>query len=137
VKAAQLSPSPSSASPSTVSPSSRPPSLEPVDLPEAACRSFQVSLELVGKRWTGAILLAGLRGATRFSEFTAMVPGISDRLLSQRLKELEADHLIQREVVPSTPVQVRYRLTAQGVELMNSLQPLIDWGHKWIPQPQT
>jgi DNA-binding HxlR family transcriptional regulator len=110
--------------------------LEPVNLPEAACRSFQESLELVGKRWTGAILLAGLRGATRFSEFTTMVPGISDRLLSQRLKELEVDHLIQREVVPSTPVQVRYHLTAQGVELMDSLQPLVAWGHKWIPQPQ-
>jgi DNA-binding HxlR family transcriptional regulator len=120
-----------------LSPPSAPSRLEPVHLPEAACRSFQVSLELVGRRWTGAILLAGRRGATRFSEFTAMVPGISDRLLSQRLKELEADHLIEREVVPSTPVQVRYRLTTQGVELMDSLQPLVDWGHKWIPQPQS
>ncbi len=73
---------------------------------------FQESLELVGKRWTGAILP------------------------SQRLKELEVDHLNQREVVPSTPVQVRYHLTTQGVELMDSLQPLVAWGHKWIPQPQ-
>lgn len=101
-------------------------------IPEEACRSFQDAVELVGKRWNGALLLAGMRGASRFSEFLAMVPGISDRLLSQRLKELEAGELLVREVIASTPVRVHYRLTQRGVELVNSLQPLVAWGDKWI-----
>ncbi|MEV4630010.1 helix-turn-helix domain-containing protein [Micromonospora sp. NPDC049523] len=100
--------------------------LEGID--DAACRSFQGSLELVGRRWTGAILLAGLRGARRFGEYRASVGGgISDRLLAQRLKELELEGLIRRTVIPSTPVQIRYALSPEGEELMSVLQPLIDW----------
>jgi DNA-binding HxlR family transcriptional regulator len=85
-------------------------------------------LELVGRRWTGAILLAGSRGARRFSEYRASVGGVSDRLLAQRLRELEAWRLIERTVIPSTPVQIRYALTVRGAELMAVLQPLVDWG---------
>ncbi|GAA4716076.1 winged helix-turn-helix transcriptional regulator [Phytohabitans rumicis] len=80
-----------------------------------------------GRRWTGAILLAGLRGASRFGEYRASVPGISDRLLAQRLRELELDGLVERTVIPSTPVQIRYALAADGEELMRVLQPLIEW----------
>jgi DNA-binding HxlR family transcriptional regulator len=98
---------------------------------EADCRSFQDALELVGRRWTGAILLAGSRGgARRFSEYRALVAGISDRLLAQRLRELETDGLMVREVIPSTPVQIRYFLSLEGEELMAALQPLVDWGHR-------
>lgn len=97
---------------------------------DLGCRSFQHALELVGRRWSGAILLAGLRGARRFTEYRAMVDGISDRLLAQRLKELEADGLIVRTVVPSMPVQIHYSLAEEGVELMRALQPLIDWGNR-------
>jgi DNA-binding HxlR family transcriptional regulator len=97
---------------------------------EPGCRSFQNVVELVGRRWTSAILLAGRRGARRFGEYRASVPGISDRLLAQRLKELEAEGLIVRTVIPSTPVQVRYALSADGEELMSILQPLVDWGHR-------
>lgn len=97
---------------------------------EPSCRSFQDVLELVGRRWTGAILLAGLRGARRFGEYRRSVPGISDRLLAQRLKELEAEGLISRTVIPSTPVQIRYALSAEGEELMSVLQPLVDWSHR-------
>ena len=53
------------------------------------CRSYQAVLEFIGRRWVGAVLLAGSQGARRFSQYRALVPGISDRLLSQRLKELE------------------------------------------------
>jgi DNA-binding HxlR family transcriptional regulator len=97
------------------------------DIDDAGCRSFQGALELAGRRWTGAILLAGLRGARRFSEYRASVPGISDRLLAQRLRELELDGLVERTVIPSTPVQIRYTLSSDGEELMRALQPLIDW----------
>ena len=98
-----------------------------------ACRRFLSSVELVGKRWSSGILLAIARGATRFSEIPAAVPGLSDRLLAQRLKELEGSGLVAREVVATTPVQVRYSLTASGGDLLQSLQPLVAWGQRWTP----
>ncbi len=94
------------------------------------CRGFQEHLEIVGRRWTSAILLAGMRGATRFSEYRAMIDGISDRLLTQRLKELEAEGFVLRTVVPTTPVSIRYELTDKARELMKILQPLTLWGAK-------
>ena len=97
---------------------------------DALCHSFQEHLEIVGRRWTSAILLAGMRGATRFSEYRAMIDGISDRLLTQRLKELEAEGFVTRTVVPTTPVSIRYELTDTARELMQILQPLTSWSMK-------
>jgi DNA-binding HxlR family transcriptional regulator len=107
------------------SPGGRP---QPSILHEEECRGFQKAVELVGRRWTSAILLALSRGARRFGEILALVDGLSDRLLSQRLKELEAEGLVVRTVVPTTPVQVRYELSGRGRELMIALQPLVNWG---------
>jgi DNA-binding HxlR family transcriptional regulator len=100
------------------------------------CRLFQASVELIGHRWSSAILLAVARGAHRFSEIRASVPGLSDRMLAQRLKELDAAGILAREVVPTMPVQVTYRLTPQGSELMASLQPLVQWGLRWHGQQE-
>jgi DNA-binding HxlR family transcriptional regulator len=91
------------------------------------CPSFEGTLELIGRRWTGSVLQAAARGARRFGEYRAMIEGISDRLLSQRLKELEAAGLIDRVVVPSTPVQIFYGLTPDGQALVDALQPLSQW----------
>jgi DNA-binding HxlR family transcriptional regulator len=102
---------------------------------DAECMRFQGSVELVGKRWSSGILLAIARGAERFSEIVAAVAGLSDRLLSQRLRELEAAGLVSREVVPTVPVQVRYQLTPRGADLLESLQPLVSWEHRWRDQP--
>ena len=96
---------------------------------EAACRRFQSSIELAGRKWNGAILLAGVRGARRFSEYRALVDGISDRLLASRLKELEYEGLIERVVRPTTPVSISYTLTPSGRQLISLLQPLVDWSH--------
>lgn len=95
------------------------------------CRRFQSSVELIGRRWNSAILLAIAQGAHRFSAIVAAVEGLSDRLLAQRLKELEQSGLVVREVIPTTPVQVRYSLTRRGSDLMQSLQPLVSWGQRW------
>ncbi|MDQ7909436.1 helix-turn-helix domain-containing protein [Phytohabitans sp. ZYX-F-186] len=97
---------------------------------EPSCRTFQDSLDLVGRRWTGAILLAAERGARRFRDYRAAVTGISDRLLAQRLKELEQDGLLERTVIPSTPVQIMYALSPEGQELMSVLRPLVDWSYR-------
>lgn len=99
--------------------------LETID--DDLCRALVQHLEFLGRRWVGAILLAGLRGARRFSEYRAVVDGISDRLLSVRLKELEAEGLIARTVTPTTPVTITYAPTARGRSLISSAQPLAHW----------
>jgi DNA-binding HxlR family transcriptional regulator len=98
---------------------------------DETCREFQSSIELVGRRWSAAILLALARGAERFGEVQHAVDGISSRLLAVRLKELEDQKLIERTVVPTTPVQIRYTLTTRGRELLTGLVPLIRWRQKW------
>ena len=95
------------------------------------CRRFQSSVELVGKRWSSGILLAVGQGASRFSEIIARVDGLSDRMLAQRAKELESAGLLAREVIPTTPVQIRYTLSERGEDLLRSLQPVVEWEQRW------
>lgn len=97
------------------------------------CAAFQSAIELIGRRWTGAILVAMLAGATRFSEIRGSVPGLSDRLLSDRLRELEAAGLVARDVLPEVPVQVRYSLTGKADDLMPIVRALADWAERWEP----
>jgi DNA-binding HxlR family transcriptional regulator len=99
-------------------------------LNEDDCGQFQRTLERVGRRWSGAILYAGVAGARRFVEYRRYVDGISDRLLTQRLRELERQGFITREVVPTMPVQILYTPTPAGAELVAALQPLTEWGNK-------
>ena len=94
---------------------------------DEVCRSFQRSVEIVGRKWTASVLLASVRGARRFVEYRAYVPGISNQLLSQRLRELQNHGLIDRTVVPTTPVQILYRPTERGAGLMRVLHPLVEW----------
>ncbi len=72
----------------------------------AFCPNYHRAVELIGRRWTGAILRVLLSGATRFSDVTAAIPGLSDRLLSERLKELEFEGIVTRTVIPATPVRI-------------------------------
>jgi len=98
------------------------------------CRRFQGTVELVGRRWSSGIMLAVWQGASRFSEIVARVDGLSDRMLAQRAKELEAAGLLAREVIPTTPVQIRYALTERGEDLMRALQPVAEWEQRWRPR---
>lgn len=98
-----------------------------VHIDEEECRRFQASAELAGRKWNAAILLAGARGARRFSEYQTLIDGISDRLLSARLKELEREGLVVREVRPTTPVTISYALTESGLRLISLLHPLVGW----------
>ncbi|WP_234436118.1 winged helix-turn-helix transcriptional regulator [Streptomyces sp. NRRL S-813] len=101
--------------------------LERSSIHDDSCPSFQAALELIGRRWTGSILSAAAQGARRFGEYRAVIDGISDRLLAQRLRELETEGLIERTVIPSTPVQIRYDLSTEGQALLRALQPLAHW----------
>jgi DNA-binding HxlR family transcriptional regulator len=95
------------------------------------CPHFHAAIELVGKRWTGAILIALTDGSLRFGELAKAVPGLSDRLLSQRLRELEEEGLVERTVEPDAPVRVSYALTEMGAELQPAIDELKDWARRW------
>ncbi|WP_353055829.1 helix-turn-helix domain-containing protein [Leucobacter sp. CX42] len=97
---------------------------------EEECRRFQSAAELAGRKWNAAILLAGARGARRFSEYQHLINGISDRLLSARMKELEGEGLVRREVQPTTPVTITYTLTKSGLQLISLLHPLVNWSRE-------
>jgi DNA-binding HxlR family transcriptional regulator len=101
------------------------------DAEHAECRRATAIVEVVGRRWNSGILLALARGASRFTEIAASVDGLSDCMLAARLRELEQIGLIDRIVEPTTPVSVRYRLTARGQDLLASLQPLVAYGQRW------
>ena len=97
------------------------------------CPVLHDAIELIGKRWTGAIIVVLLEGgAMRFSEIAQSIPDLSDRLLSERMKELEARGLVERRVLPDTPARVEYELTDAGKELAPPLQELKAWSHRWL-----
>lgn len=94
---------------------------------EVVCPRFHAAVELIGRRWTGAILFKLIDGPHFFRELLAAIPGMSDRLLSQRLRELEAEGLVERSVHGGAPARVSYCLTAAGAELEPALRELYDW----------
>ena len=98
------------------------------------CPNFHAAVELVGKRWTGAILyvLIGADRPLRFSEIAHAVPDLSDRLLSERMKELENRGIVERRVTGAGPVRVEYLLTERGAELSAPLGELKRWADRWL-----
>lgn len=106
-------------------------------LPTAFCPRFHHAVELIGRRWTGAILRALLSGATRYTDVTAAIPGLSDRLLSERLRELEAEGIVVRTVIPEMPVRIEYHLTDKGQSLLPVLEAVSTWAEEWIDDVPT
>lgn len=100
------------------------------------CPRYEHAAQLLGKRWTGLLLDALLDGPRRFCELTSLVEGLSDRVLSDRLRELETEGIVQRIVYPQIPVRVEYQLTAKG----HALKPVVDaihaWAQEWICLPE-
>ncbi len=96
------------------------------------CALYHRAVELVGKRWTGAILSVLLEGPLRFSEVKTLVPDLSDRLLSERLKELESEGIVERRVHDEMPVHVEYALTDKGRALEPAVCALRHWAQQWL-----
>lgn len=98
------------------------------------CPYYHEAVELIGRRWTGAIVAVLLQAQAplRFSEIAAAVPQLSDRLLSERVKELETRGVIERHVLAGPPVRVEYSLTAMGRSLAPALDELAAWARRWL-----
>jgi DNA-binding HxlR family transcriptional regulator len=100
--------------------------------PSNCCPLYHEAVELVGRRWTGAILSVLMDGPLRFSEVAQSIPELSDRLLSERMKELEARGIVQRTVIPGPPLRVQYALSEMGSELEPALSELQSWARRWL-----
>ena len=98
----------------------------------ALCPRYERAMAVLGKRWTGLIIRALLDGTCRFNGISAFVPGLSDRLLSERLKELEGEGILARNVYPETPVRIEYRLTPKGEGLRPVFGACQYWADAWI-----
>ena len=102
----------------------------PVHPPEL-CSRFHRASELIGRRWTGAIIYVLLRSRCRFATLRDAIPDITDRMLSDRLQELEQEEIVERTVVPDTPIRVEYSLTKKGRALAVAFDAIADWADKW------
>jgi DNA-binding HxlR family transcriptional regulator len=96
------------------------------------CTRFHHAVELIGRRWSGAIISVMLKGPQCFNEMLAAVPGLSDRLLTERLRELEAEGLVRRTVLSGPPVRVSYELTEAGKNLEPVIESLGRWAERWV-----
>ena len=109
----------------------------PLDLEQQTlggfCPRYHHAVELIGRRWSGAIIRAMLGGVTRFSELAQIVPGLSDRMLSERLKELDAEGIVERRVFAETPVRIEYSITEKGRALAAVVESIDTWAQTWLP----
>jgi DNA-binding HxlR family transcriptional regulator len=101
----------------------------------ALCGRFHAAVELIGARWTGALLQVLMGGPVRYADLRAAVPEISDRMLCERLRALEAADIVIRKVSSEPPVRVDYELTAKGRALEPALKAIGVWAEKWVPTP--
>jgi DNA-binding HxlR family transcriptional regulator len=103
--------------------------------PATLCPRFHRAIELIGGRWTGPILQILMAGPARFAGLRDAIPQISDRMLSERLHELEAEGIVMRAVIPASPVRVEYALSEKGRQLQASLEAVGRWAERWITLP--
>ncbi len=107
--------------------------MDATNAPPGCCPRYHEAIELLGRRWTGAIVRVLLhRSPLRFSQIASAVPALSDRLLAERMRELEARGIVVRRVVPAHANHVEYALTPIGRELEPALVALEAWAQRWL-----
>jgi DNA-binding HxlR family transcriptional regulator len=99
------------------------------------CPSIEAALDILGRPWTGFVLVSLQNGPLRYSELAARLPGLGDKTLSARLKELEAKGFISRRVLPEPPIRVEYALTPKGVAFRSVMEAIHDWGQQFGGEP--
>jgi DNA-binding HxlR family transcriptional regulator len=96
------------------------------------CPRYQAAMEMLGKRWTGLVLNVLMDGPRRFSEIAAQLEVVSDRVLSERLQELEAQDIVRRGTVRGQPGRFHYRLTPKGKALRSVVGEIERWASAWV-----
>jgi len=98
---------------------------------EKLCPKMEESLMLFGKKWIGLIVFSLLDGPKKFSDIEKFIPGLSGRVLTERLKELEKIGIINKNVTSDNTVKINYELTRKGIDLSNVFKSIGDWAEKW------
>lgn len=101
----------------------------------ALCTQYHQAVELIGRRWAGAIIFVLMSGRVRYATLKDSIPDITDRMLSERLRELEEAGIVTRHVTPDIPVRVEYELTPKGRSLEKSITAIREWASHWVPAP--
>ncbi|MBA4543705.1 MULTISPECIES: helix-turn-helix domain-containing protein [Thermoactinomyces] len=96
------------------------------------CPKFEAAIEILSKKWTGLIIRVLMEKTRRFRDIREQIPLMSERMLAERLKELEAHGIVERRVYPETPVRIEYDLTEKGKALAPVLDSIQDWAEQWI-----
>jgi DNA-binding HxlR family transcriptional regulator len=96
------------------------------------CPKFESAFEILGKKWTGLIIMVLMNGPKRFSEIRECIPELSDRVLTERFKELEKLGILKRSVFPDIPVRIEYDLTQKGHDLKSTFEEIQKWSEKWV-----
>lgn len=95
------------------------------------CPKYELAIDLLGKKWTGLIIRVLLDGPKRFKDIKAQIPDMSDRILTERMKELEQQEIIIRNVFPEKPVRIEYVLSEKGLALRPVIDSIQSWGERW------
>jgi DNA-binding HxlR family transcriptional regulator len=103
-----------------------------MDAKPQLCLRFQRAIELIGRRWTGAIVFVLLQRGARFATLRAAIPEMTDRMLAERLRELEREGMVERREMTGTRVRVRYELTQRGRALADAVAAIAEWSHAWL-----
>ncbi|GGB68485.1 winged helix-turn-helix transcriptional regulator [Fictibacillus barbaricus] len=96
------------------------------------CPKYEVAMDIIGKKWTGLIIRVLMDGPKRFKDIKSQIPEMSDRMLTERMKELESVGIVKRNVYPETPVRIEYSLTDKGNSLKTIINAIQDWSEQWV-----
>ncbi|MFC5528529.1 winged helix-turn-helix transcriptional regulator [Cohnella yongneupensis] len=96
------------------------------------CPKYESAAELLGKKWTGLIIRVLLGGPKRFKDIKEQIPDMSDKMLTDRMKELESLGILTRTVYPDMPVRIEYELTEKGRNLEEVILSIQSWGENWL-----
>ncbi|MCC3379753.1 winged helix-turn-helix transcriptional regulator [Paenibacillus farraposensis] len=96
------------------------------------CPRFETAFSCLGKRWNGLIIQSMMSGPKRFKDISNLIPTMSDKMLSERMKDLENEGILTRHVYPETPVRIEYELTSKGRALQPVMEQIQFWAEEWI-----
>ncbi|AWB45132.1 transcriptional regulator [Paenibacillus sp. CAA11] len=96
------------------------------------CPRFETAFSFLGKRWNGLIIQTLMSGPKRFKDISNLIPSMSDKMLSERMKDLECEGILVRHVYPETPVRIEYELTEKGKALRPAMEQIQSWAEKWV-----
>ncbi|WP_438351435.1 winged helix-turn-helix transcriptional regulator [Paenibacillus sp. FA6] len=96
------------------------------------CPRFETAFSFLGKRWNGLIIQGLMNGPKRFKDISNLIPSMSDKMLSERMKDLELEGILVRHVYPETPVRIEYELTDKGRGLKPVMDQIQSWAESWI-----